>query len=150
MDGPLIVAIVGVVVVLLVVVVVVRATCVVPNERARVVERFGRYLRTLSPGLTLLVPFVDRAGPVIDLREQVMSVPSPHDRLVRLYFQVVDARAATYEVENYPRALERLVTSTLPTVGGSADPAEALRAGLDKTTAAWGVRVNRVEITHSG
>src|SRR3954462_1470042 len=83
---------------------------IVPQARAGVVERLGRYSRTLQPGLALLVPFVARLKPLIDLREQVVpSPPQPvitEDNLVVnidsvIYYQVTDPRAATYEIANY-------------------------------------------------
>src|SRR3954462_12629052 len=84
-----------------------RSIRIVPQARAGVVERLGRYQRTLNPGLALLVPFVDRVRPLIDLREQVVSSPPQpvitEDNLVLgidtvVYFQVNDARSASYEI----------------------------------------------------
>src|SRR3954449_5938647 len=98
-----------------IVVVVVRAVRIVPQARAGVVERLGRYQRTLDPGLALLVPFVDRLKPMIDLREQVVSFPPQpvitEDNLVVnidsvIYYQVTDPRAASYEIANYIAAIE--------------------------------------------
>src|SRR4051812_6043104 len=148
-----------------VVVVVVRAVRIVPQARAGVVERLGRYQRTLDPGLALLVPFVDRLKPLIDLREQVVSfAPQPvitEDNLVVnidtvIYFQVTDPRAATYEIANYIAAIEQLTVTTLRNVVGgitleqtltSRDQINAeLRGVLDEATGKWGVRVNRVEL----
>src|ERR1043165_1391372 len=105
--------------------VVARPVRIVPQARAGVSERFGRFQRTLSPGLALVVPFVDRLRPLIDLREQVVSFP-PHpviteDNLVVnidtvIYFQVTDAKAATYEIANYIQAIEQLTVTTLRNV----------------------------------
>src|SRR4051812_49993647 len=87
-----------------------RTVRIVPQARAGVVERLGRYSRTLNPGLTIVVPFVDRVREMIDLREQVVSFqPQPvitEDNLVVsidtvIYFQVTDPKAATYEIANY-------------------------------------------------
>jgi regulator of protease activity HflC (stomatin/prohibitin superfamily) len=148
-----------------VVVVVVRAVRIVPQARAGVVERLGRYQRTLDPGLALLVPFVDRLRPLIDLREQVVSFPPQpvitEDNLVVnidtvIYFQVVDPRAASYEIANYIAAIEQLTVTTLRNVIGgmtleqtltSRDQINAeLRGVLDEATGKWGIRVNRVEL----
>ena len=146
-------------------VVVLRSIRIVPQARAGIVERLGRYQRTLNPGLALLVPFVDRVMPLIDLREQVVSFPPQpvitEDNLVVnidsvIYFQVTDAKAATYEIANYIQAIEQLTVTTLRNViGGLAlektltsrdEINNALRGVLDEATGKWGIRVNRVEI----
>src|SRR5213594_3994487 len=138
---------------------------IVPQARAGVVERLGRYSRTLTPGLAIVVPFVDRIRDMIDLREQVVSfAPQPvitEDNLVVsidtvIYFQVTDARAATYEIANYIQAIEQLTVTTLRNViGGMAlektltsrdEINSQLRGVLDDATGKWGIRVNRVEI----
>jgi regulator of protease activity HflC (stomatin/prohibitin superfamily) len=148
-----------------IVVVVLRAIRIVPQARAGVIERLGRYQRTLDPGLALLVPFVDRLRPLIDLREQVVSFPPQpvitEDNLVVnidtvIYFQVTDPRAATYEIANYIAAIEQLTVTTLRNVIGgmtleqtltSRDQINAeLRGVLDDATGKWGIRVNRVEL----
>jgi regulator of protease activity HflC (stomatin/prohibitin superfamily) len=158
-------AIVVLAVLFVVVVVVVRAIRIVPQARAGVIERLGRYQRTLDPGLALLVPFVDRLRPLIDLREQVVSFPPQpvitEDNLVVnidtvIYFQVIDPRAATYEIANYIAAIEQLTVTTLRNVIGgmslehtltSRDHINAeLRGVLDEATGKWGIRVNRVEL----
>jgi regulator of protease activity HflC (stomatin/prohibitin superfamily) len=142
-----------------------RSIRIVPQARAGVVERLGRYQRTLNPGLALLVPFVDRVRPLIDLREQVVSFPPQpvitEDNLVLgidtvVYFQVNDPKAASYEIANYIQAIEQLVVTTLRNVIGgmtledtltSRDQINAeLRVVLDEATGKWGIRVNRVEI----
>jgi regulator of protease activity HflC (stomatin/prohibitin superfamily) len=146
-------------------IVVARSIRIVPQARAGVVERLGRYQRTLNPGLALLVPFVDRVRPLIDLREQVVSFPPQpvitEDNLVLgidtvVYFQVNDPKAASYEIANYIQAIEQLVVTTLRNVIGgmtleetltSRDKINAeLRVVLDEATGKWGIRVNRVEI----
>src|SRR4029077_17398228 len=100
---------------------------VVPQARAGVVERLGRYSRTLTPGLAIVVPFVDRVRDMIDLREQVVSFdPQPvitEDNLVVsidsvIYFQVTDPKAATYEIADYIQAIEQLTVTTLRNVIG--------------------------------
>jgi regulator of protease activity HflC (stomatin/prohibitin superfamily) len=152
-------------VLLFVIVVILRSVRIIPQARAGVVERLGRYARTLEPGLALLVPFVDRLKPLIDLREQVVSfAPQPvitEDNLVVnidtvIYFQVTDPRAASYEIANYIAAIEQLTVTTLRNVIGgitleqtltSRDQVNAeLRGVLDEATGKWGIRVNRVEL----
>src|SRR5918997_323213 len=141
------------------------AVRIVPQARAGIVERLGRYQRTLDPGLALIVPFVDRVKPLIDLREQVVSFPPQpvitEDNLVVnidtvIYFQVTDPRAATYEIADYIAAIEQLTVTTLRNVIGgmtledtltSRDQINAaLRSVLDEATGKWGIRVNRVEL----
>jgi regulator of protease activity HflC (stomatin/prohibitin superfamily) len=153
------------VVALLVLVTLSRAVRIVPQARAGLVERLGRYSRTLNPGVTLLVPFVDRLRPLIDLREQVVSFPPQpvitEDNLVVgidtvLYFQVTDPKAATYEISNYIHGVEQLTVTTLRNVVGNLNLEETLtsrdhinaqlRGVLDEATGKWGIRVNRVEI----
>src|SRR3954468_11449161 len=157
--------IVSLVVAIFVLVALARTIRIVPQARAGVVERLGRYSRTLNPGLTIVVPFVDRVREMIDLREQVVSFqPQPvitEDNLVVsidtvLYFQVTDPKAATYEIANYIQGVEQLTVTTLRNVVGglalektltSRDAINtALRAVLDEATGKWGIRVNRVEI----
>jgi regulator of protease activity HflC (stomatin/prohibitin superfamily) len=142
-----------------------RTVRIVPQARAGVVERLGRYARTLSPGLALVVPFIDRVRPLIDLREQVVSfAPQPvitEDNLVVnidtvIYFQVTDAKAASYEIANYLQGIEQLTVTTLRNVIGgmalektltSRDEINGqLRGVLDEATGKWGIRVNRVEL----
>src|SRR5689334_2199185 len=160
---------VGLIVVLIVAVIVLailaRTVRIVPQARARVVERLGRYHRTLGPGLALVVPFIDRIRSVIDLREQVVSFPPQpvitEDNLVVnidsvIYFQVTDAKAATYEIANYIQGIEQLTVTTLRNVIGgmalektltSRDEINGqLRGVLDEATGKWGIRVNRVEL----
>src|SRR5258706_9386568 len=142
-----------------------RTIRIIPQARARVVERLGRYHRTLTPGLALVVPFIDRLRPLIDLREQVVSFPPQpvitEDNLVVnidsvIYFQVTDAKAASYEIQNYIQAIEQLTVTTLRNViGGMAlektltsrdEINSQLRGVLDEATGKWGIRVNRVEL----
>jgi regulator of protease activity HflC (stomatin/prohibitin superfamily) len=142
-----------------------RTIRIVPQARASVVERLGRYSRTLSPGLSIVVPFVDRIRDTIDLREQVVSFdPQPvitEDNLVVsidtvIYFQVTDPKSATYEIANYIQGIEQLTVTTLRNViGGMAlektltsrdEINNQLRGVLDEATGKWGIRVNRVEL----
>ena len=142
-----------------------RTIRIVPQARAGIVERLGRYNRTLDAGLAIIVPFVDRLRPLIDLREQVVSFPPQpvitEDNLVVnidtvIYFQVTDAKSATYEIADYIGAIEQLTVTTLRNVIGgmtledtltSRDQINAaLRHVLDEATGKWGIRVNRVEL----
>ncbi|MFD0657732.1 SPFH domain-containing protein [Thermocatellispora tengchongensis] len=155
----------GLVIVLFAVFTVLRAVRIVPQARARNVERLGRYHRTLQPGLNFVIPYIDRVYPMIDLREQVVSFrPQPvitEDNLVVeidtvLYFQVTDPRAAAYEISNYIQAIEQLTVTTMRNVIGSMDLEKTLtsrdtinsqlRGVLDDATGKWGIRVNRVEV----
>jgi regulator of protease activity HflC (stomatin/prohibitin superfamily) len=157
--------VVGLLVALIAVVTVMRTVRIVPQARARNVERLGRYQRTLQPGLNFVIPYIDRVYPMIDLREQVVSFrPQPvitEDNLVVeidtvLYFQVTDPRAAAYEIASYLQAVEQLTVTTLRNVVGSMDLEvtltsrdrinSLLRGVLDEATGKWGLRVNRVEI----
>ncbi|MGQ0845845.1 MAG: SPFH domain-containing protein [Sporichthyaceae bacterium] len=151
--------------VLFVLLVLSRSVRIVPQARAGVVERLGRYSRTLNAGLTLLVPFIDRLRPLIDLREQVVSFPPQpvitQDNLVVsidtvIYFQVTDPKAATYEIADYIQGVEQLTVTTLRNVVGGITLEQALtsretinaalRGVLDEATGRWGLRVNRVEL----
>jgi regulator of protease activity HflC (stomatin/prohibitin superfamily) len=153
------------VVAVFVLIVLARTIRIVPQARAGVVERLGRYSRTLNPGLTIVVPFIDRVREMVDLREQVVSFePQPvitEDNLVVnidtvLYFQVTEPKAATYEIANYIQAIEQLTVTTLRNVIGGLDLEDTLtsrdeinnqlRGVLDEATGKWGIRVNRVEI----
>jgi Membrane protease subunits, stomatin/prohibitin homologs len=144
---------------------VARTIRVVPQSQAFVIERLGRYHRTLTPGLNLVVPFVDRVKQSVDLREQVVSFPPQpvitSDNLVVsvdtvVYFQVIDPKAATYEIANFLVAVEQLTVTTLRNVVGAMDLEKALtsreqintelRTVLDEATGRWGVRINRVEL----
>ena len=158
-------AIVGLVIAIFVVIVVLRSVRIVPQARAGVVERLGRYQRTLAPGLAVVLPFVDRVKPLIDLREQVVTFqPQPvitEDNLVVgidsvLYFTITDPKAVTYEVANPLQAIEQLTVTTLRNVIGGMtledtltsreDVNAQLRVVLDEATGKWGIRINRVEI----
>src|ERR687885_166840 len=153
------------VVTLFVLVVLAKTVRVIPQARAGVVERLGRYSRTLTPGLAIVFPFIDRVRPLIDLREQVLSFdPQPvitQDNLVVnidsvIYFQITDPKAATYEIANPVDAIDMLTVTTLRNVIGgmtleqtltSRDSInDQLRGILDDATGKWGIRVHRVEL----
>jgi regulator of protease activity HflC (stomatin/prohibitin superfamily) len=163
--NTLVATILLVVLVALVALVVWRSVRIIPQARAGIVERFGRYHRTLNAGLNMVVPFVDRLLPLLDLREQVFSFPPQpvitRDNLVVgidtvIYFQVTDPKAATYEVANRDVAVEQLTVTTLRNVVGGMDLETALtsrdqinselRKELDEATGKWGIRVGRVEL----
>jgi regulator of protease activity HflC (stomatin/prohibitin superfamily) len=150
---------------LICVVIVVRAIRIVPQAKAGLVERLGKYHRTVSAGLNVIVPGLDRLRPLIDLREKVVSFPPQpvitEDNLVVnidtvIYFQVTDPKLATYEIVDYIQGIEQLVITTLRNSVGGLDLEEVLtsrdhinsnlRGVLDEATSKWGVRVNRVEI----
>jgi regulator of protease activity HflC (stomatin/prohibitin superfamily) len=153
------------VIALFAVITLIRSVRIVPQQRMDVVERLGKYKRTLNPGLNLLVPFVDAVRTKVDMREQVVSFPPQpvitSDNLVVsidtvLYFKVVDPVRATYEIANFLQAIEQLTVTTLRNVIGSLDLERALTSReeinrhlsgvLDETTGRWGVKVTRVEI----
>jgi regulator of protease activity HflC (stomatin/prohibitin superfamily) len=164
-PGTIVLFVLIAVIVIFVIVVLAKAIRIVPQATAGVVERLGKYHKTLTPGLNLLVPFIDRLRPLLDMREQVVSFPPQpvitEDNLVVsidtvVYFQVTDARAATYEIANYLGAVEQLTTTTLRNVVGGLNLEEALtsrdningqlRVVLDEATGKWGIRVGRVEL----
>ncbi|MGL5810145.1 MAG: SPFH domain-containing protein [Nocardioides sp.] len=150
---------------LFVILLLARTVRIIPQARAGVVERFGKYKETLPAGLNVVMPFIDRVRYQIDLREQVVSFPPQpvitEDNLVVsidtvIYFQVTDAVAATYEIANYIQAVEQLTMTTLRNIVGGMDLEQTLtsreeinsglRGVLDEATGKWGIRVNRVEI----
>jgi regulator of protease activity HflC (stomatin/prohibitin superfamily) len=154
-----------VVLLVIAVVIVVAAIKIIPQASAGIIERLGKYHRTLGPGLNLIIPGIDRLRPLVDLREKVVSFPPQpvitEDNLVVsidtvIYFQVTNAKSATYEIENYIQGIEQLVVTTLRNSVGGLDLEKALtsrdhinailRGVLDEATSKWGVRVNRVEI----
>ncbi len=142
-----------------------RTIRVIPQARAGVVERLGRYSRTLEPGLAIVTPFIDRVRPLVDLREQVVnfkpqSVITEDNVVVGietvLYFTITDPRMATYEIANPLQAIEQLTVTTLRNVIGGLTLEQTLtarenvntelRTVLDEATGKWGIRINRVEI----
>ena len=152
-------------VIVFVVVALVRAVRIVPQSRAFVIERLGRYQSILRGGFHLLVPFVDRVAANVDLREQVANFPpqpviTADQAMVSIdsviYFQITDPRGATYEVANFLQAIEQLTATTLRNLIGSLDLEQTqtsresinkqLRGVLDEATGPWGIRVTRVEL----
>src|SRR6478752_14227 len=158
-------AVVGLFFAIFVIVAISKAIIVVRQTQAYLVERLGRYSRTLEAGLHFLIPFVDKVRHKVDLRELVYSFPPQSvitsDNLVVdidsvIYFQVTDPKAAVYEIANYITGVEQLTTTTLRNIVGTMDLEQTLtsrdqingqlRGVLDEATGRWGVRVNRVEL----
>ena len=153
------------VLILVVFVLVAQTVRVIPQNRVGIVQRLGRYHRTAESGLTFIIPVIDRMLPKTDLREQVVSF-QPQSVITSdnagmqvsavVYYQVIDARAAEYEVADFTVAFEQLTRTTLRNVIGSLqldktlasrDEINAqLRTVLDEVTEKWGIRVTRVEL----
>ncbi|MFI5798338.1 SPFH domain-containing protein [Streptomyces sp. NPDC051677] len=136
---------------------------VIPQASTAVVERYGRYTRTLAPGINIVIPFIDSIRNRIDMREQVVPFPPQpvitQDNLVAsidtvVYYRVTDARAATYEVASYIQAIEQLSVTALRNIVGGMDLEQTLASRelinsalfgvLDEATGRWGIHVNRV------
>ena len=151
--------------VLFALIVIFRTVRIVSQQTALLIERLGRYSRTLEPGLHFLVPFVDKVRANVDLREQVVSFPPQpvitSDNLVVnidtvIYYMVIDAKSAVYEIANFIQGIEQLTVTTLRNVIGSLDLEQTLtsrdqingqlRGVLDEATGKWGIRVSRVEL----
>jgi regulator of protease activity HflC (stomatin/prohibitin superfamily) len=146
-------------------IVVAKSVALIPQAEAAVIERLGRYSRTISGQLTLLIPFIDRVRARVDLRERVVSFPPQpvitEDNLTLnidtvVYFQVTNPQAAVYEISNYIVGVEQLTTTTLRNVVGGMTLEQTLtsrdkingqlRGVLDEATGRWGLRVARVEL----
>ena len=153
------------VLILLIVVVVARSVALIPQGEAAVIERLGRYTRTVSGGLTLLIPFIDRIRAKVDTRERVFSFPPQavitQDNLTVaidtvVTFQVSEPERAIYGVDNYIVGVEQISTATLRDVVGGMTLEETLtsrevinrrlRGELDAATTKWGLRISRVEL----
>ena len=151
--------------VLFAVIVIVRTVRIVPQQSSLIIERLGKFSRTLEGGLHFLVPFVDKVRATVDLREQVVSFPPQpvitSDNLVVnidtvIYYSVIDSKSAVYEIANFIQGIEQLTVTTLRNVIGSLDLEQTLtsrdqinaqlRGVLDEATGKWGIRVNRVEL----
>ena len=162
MAAEIAAAVIAVIVVILMFVFVAKTVRIVPQARARNIERFGRYRKTLQPGMNFIIPFVDRVKPLIDLREQVVAFKGQpvitEDNLVVLidtvlFFQVTDPRAADYEIVDYIQAIEQITATMLRSVIGNMDLEETLtsrdkintmlRGVLDDASGKWGLRVTR-------
>jgi regulator of protease activity HflC (stomatin/prohibitin superfamily) len=158
-------AVIAIIVIAIIIIPLLRSIRIVPQARAGVIERLGRYSRTVNAGVAIVIPFFDRLRPLIDLREQVVRFPPQpvitSDNLVVsidtvIYFTVTDPRAATYEIANFLQGVEQLTVTTLRNVVGGMDLEATLtsrdqingqlRGVLDEATGQWGIRVNRVEL----
>jgi regulator of protease activity HflC (stomatin/prohibitin superfamily) len=137
----------------------------VPQGYNYTVERFGRYCKTLTPGLGLIVPYIDAVGRKLNVMEQVMDVPSQEiitkdNATVTVdgvaFYQVLDARRATYEISDLESALRNIVMTNVRTVMGSMDLDQLLShrdeinarllTVIDAASEPWGIKVTRVEI----
>jgi regulator of protease activity HflC (stomatin/prohibitin superfamily) len=162
LEGPAIFVLVLLAVVLFY---IARAIRMVPQGYNYTVERFGRYIRTLNPGLGLIVPFIDRIGAKLNMMEQVIQVPSQEvitkdNAMVTVdgvaFYQVMDAARATYEVKELENAIINLTMTNIRTVMGSMDLDNLLSQRdeinhrllgvVDQATHSWGVKMTRIEI----
>ena len=163
MSDP--VLIIPLLIIIVALVIVLRTVRIVPQQTAQIIERLGGYNKTLTAGMNFLIPFVDKVRATIDLREQVVTFPPQpvitSDNLVVsidtvIYYSVMDAKAAVYEIANFIQGIEQLTVTTLRNVIGSLDLEQTLtsrdqingqlRGVLDEATGKWGIRVNRVEL----
>ncbi len=159
------IAILGGALVIVVLVLILKSIVVVRQGWEYTVERLGRYTATLKPGLTILVPFLDKVGHKVNMRERVIDVPS-QDVITKdnamvtadavVFVQVIDPRQAAYEVNNLDHAIQNLCLTNVRTVVGSMDLDEVLSRReeinarlltvIDSATDPWGTKVTRIEI----
>jgi len=151
--------------VILAVIIITNALKIVPQGREYTLEEFGRYRKTLKPGLALIIPFYQRISNRMDMRERVIDIPS-QDVITKdnvmvtadavVFIQVMDARMATYEVSSLSNAIQNLCLTNVRTVVGSMDLDEVLSKRdvinarllevIDQATDSWGTKVTRIEI----
>ena len=158
-------AIVALILILLALITVIRSVRVVPQARVAIVQRLGRYLKTADSGPLLVIPYMDKVLPMIDMREQVVtfnrqSVITADNVGIQIdtviYYQIIDPHKAVYSVANLLAAMEQLTVTTLRNVIGGLSLDKTLtsreeinakmRLALDEVTENWGTRVNRVEL----
>ena len=165
MTSSLISVVIAIIIVLLVVIVVLRSIRIIPQQRIAIVERLGKFHAQLSPGVNIIIPFVDRVVRLLDLRTQQVVVP-PQMVITRdnvqiqidtvFFYTVVDAKAATYNIQNFVQGIQNVTAANIRQVAGHMELDEtlagrdkislALRSALDEVTESWGVRIDRVEV----
>jgi regulator of protease activity HflC (stomatin/prohibitin superfamily) len=153
------------IIVIIAIILVFRSIRIVPQGYTLVVERLGKYNRTLGAGLNLLIPVIEKVNSRVDMRERVHTFPPQQviteDNLMVdvdtvVYFQVTEPKSAIYEIQNFIIAIEQLTITSLRNIVGGMDLEKALtsrdsingalRGTLDEATGKWGVRINRVEL----
>jgi len=159
------ISLIGIGLLVLGIIIAVNALTIVPQGREYTLEEFGRYRKTLKPGLALIIPFYQRISNKVDMRERVIDIPS-QDVITKdnvmvtadavVFIQVMDARMATYEVSSLENAIQNLCLTNVRTVVGSMDLDEVLSKRdiinarllevIDQATDSWGTKVTRIEI----
>lgn len=157
--------ILALVIVLLILIVIMRAIRIIPQQRIAIVERVGKYHATLSAGINIILPFVDRVVRILDLRTQQVTVP-PQMVITRdnvqikidtvFFYTVFDPKMATYNIQDFVQGIQNVTAANMRQVVGHMELDEtlsgrdkislALRAALDEVTESWGVRIDRVEV----
>lgn len=163
--GSIISVIIVILVIIFVIVTILRGIRIIPQQRVAIVERLGRYHATLTPGVNLIIPYIDRVVRVIDLRTQQVVVP-PQMVITKdnvqiqidtvFFYTVVEPKMATYNIANVVQGIQNITAANIRQVVGHMELDEtlagrdrislALRTALDEVTESWGVRIDRVEI----
>lgn len=163
--GTIIQSIIFLIIILIVIFAIVRSVRIIPQQTVAIVERLGKYNKTLNPGLNLLVPFIDRAVRTLDLRTQQVLIPKQEvitkDNVKILietvfFYTVIDPKRATYNIQNFVNGIQNITASNIRQVVGHMELDETLagrdrislelRKSLDEVTETWGVRIDRVEV----